>query len=95
MQKVENSKISIMTMINKWKKSELGFRYMMLSRLKSDCDYFLGYGERDESKLWAGSVKEQIKNMLAIWWTLPMRAKPEWLAVKQIIAYHSEMKGNK
>ena len=35
--------------------------YMLLSRLKQDCDYFLGHGNRYEGRLWAGSVKDQIK----------------------------------
>ena len=34
--------------------------YRLLSRLKADCDYFLGAGGRAEKHLWAGNVREQI-----------------------------------
>ena len=34
--------------------------YFLLSRLKADCDYFLGAGGRAEKHLWAGNVREQI-----------------------------------
>ena len=37
--------------------------YMLLSRLKADCDYFLGSGGRAEKHLWAGTVREQIAKM--------------------------------
>ena len=32
--------------------------YRLLSRLKADCDYFLGAGGRAEKHLWAGNVRE-------------------------------------
>ena len=37
--------------------------YRLLSRLKADCDYFLGAGGRAEKHLWAGNVREQIAKM--------------------------------
>ena len=39
------------------------FRYSLLSRLESDCKYFLGNGNRNERHLWAGSVEKQIAKM--------------------------------
>ena len=37
------------------------FRYMMLDRLRVDCEYFLGNGNRNEKHLWAGDVERHIK----------------------------------
>ena len=30
------------------------FRYMLLARMQSDCEYYLDYGGRDPKRLWAG-----------------------------------------
>ena len=38
--------------------------YQLLSRLKADCDYFLGAGGCAEKHLWAGSVRAQIAKCL-------------------------------
>jgi len=37
--------------------------YHLLSRLQSDCDYFLSNGAGHEKHLWAGNVEEQIAKM--------------------------------
>lgn len=50
------------------------FKYMLLNRLESDFD---GAG-----RYWAGSAKEQIKYMVAIWKNL--RIKPEWLTFREL-----------
>ena len=34
------------TIVQEYKESAFKFEYMMLSRLKGDCDYFLGHGNR-------------------------------------------------
>lgn len=77
------------------KKAEGGevseFDYMMLSRLQSDCEYYLGYGNRSERNLWAGSVKGQIKEMKRIWDSLPEDKKPEWLSMEDILEYERKM----
>lgn len=36
-----------------WSKYDKQFRYMMLSRLKMDCDYYFGNGGRNPDILWA------------------------------------------
>lgn len=43
------------------------FNYMLLGRLIADCKYFLGYGNRYEGHLWAGSAKAQIEKMRELW----------------------------
>ena len=39
------------------------FNYMMLIRLQSDCDYFLGYGGHSEKVLWGENVDQHIAYM--------------------------------
>ncbi len=63
--------------------------YRLLSRLKSDCEYFLGTGARAEKHLWAGSVDEQIDKMREIYDLLP--EKPEWLSKQDIDNYERQM----
>ena len=65
------------------------FQYMMLSRLQSDCEYFLGYGNRCEKHLWADNVVEHIKEMKRLWNVLVI--KPEWLTLDQINVYETKM----
>lgn len=67
------------------------FKYQMLSRLQSDCDYFLGYGNGSINRLWAGNVKDQIKEMKEIWNRFPENQKPEWLTMEQILLYELKM----
>ena len=64
------------------------FTYMMLSRLKSDCDYFLGYGGKGSS-LWGITVEEHIKEMKVLWNKLTI--KPEWLTLKELQDYEINM----
>lgn len=66
------------------------FDYMMLNRLQSDCDYFLGHGNRSERVLHQGSVDKQIAEMKKIWNSL--KEKPEWLTMEQIEDYENQMK---
>ena len=63
--------------------------YLLLSRLKADCDYFLGAGGRAEKHLWAGNVSGQIAKMRELYDTLP--EKPEWLTMEDIDRYESQM----
>lgn len=63
----------------------------MLSRLESDCKYFLGNGNRHEGHLWANSVAGQIEEMKSIWNSLI--EKPEWLTMEQIQEYEAQMIG--
>lgn len=63
--------------------------YRLLSRLKADCDYFLGAGGRAEKHLWAGNVREQIAKMRELYAALP--EKPEWLTMEDIDRYAQRM----
>ena len=66
--------------------------YMLLSRLESDCKYYLGNGNRNEKVLWAGSVDKQIAKMKELWNSFPDDMKPEWLSMEDIENYEKEMK---
>ena len=70
------------------------YNYMLLSRLKSDCDYFLGHGLRNERHLWAGSVDRQIAKMRELYNSFADDEKPEWLTAEQIDEYERKMKSD-
>ena len=74
-----------------WKTYEARFRYMMLSRMKQDCDYYLGYGGRSANHLWAGNEFNQIMNMKALWETFKPEDNPEWLTKDELKDYASQM----
>ena len=74
-----------------WSKYEPRFRYMMLDRLRQDCEYYLGYGNRNTHSLWADDEKDQIENMKAIWLTFPITDTPEWLTWTDILYYEDQM----
>ena len=63
--------------------------YQLLDRLRSDCEYFLGAGNRAEKHLWAGSVRAQIAKMRELYDMLPER--PEWLTKETIDDYAERM----
>lgn len=66
------------------------FRYMMLDRLRMDCGYFLGNGNRNEKRLWAGNVEEQIQLMKDLYNSF--EEKPEWISMEEIENYERQMK---
>ena len=68
---------------------EIGLFTRLLSRLKSDCEYFLGAGQGAEKYLWAGSVPAHIEKMLELYAALP--EKPEWLTEQDIARYAQRM----
>lgn len=65
------------------------FNYQMLDRLRSDCDYYLGYGNRNVKALWAKDEKVQIDIMRALYDKVP--ESPEWLTKEQIDSYEQKM----
>lgn len=69
---------------------DVKFNCMMLSRLQSDCDYYLGNGKRSERVLWAGNVDDHIAEMKRLWNNL--KVKPEWLSMEEIEDYEKQMK---
>ena len=66
------------------------FQYQMLDRMRLDCEYFLGYGNRCTKDLWGKSVEKHIEAMKRIWNELI--EKPMWLSMEQIDEYERKMK---
>lgn len=64
--------------------------YMMLSRMESDCRFYLGEGSRDAHySLYMRNEKAQISEMLHIYSVLVL--KPVWIDVKTILWYADQM----
>jgi|688.fasta_scaffold1009376_1 hypothetical protein len=78
----------------KYEESPNRFNYQMLSRLQMDCEYYLGHGNRNKSRLWAGSEQEQIKEMKKLYDIFPNDQKPEWLTYEKILKYEKLMINN-
>ena len=68
------------------------FNYQLLSRLQLDCDYFLGNGNRNESRLWAGNIDAQIDKMRELLDGFEESEKPEWISKDDIDNYEKSMK---
>ena len=71
-------------------KSEPKFRYMLLDRLRQDCDYYLRIGG-SANCLWAESEKKQIQTMIDIRNSFSDDDKPEWLTMEQIKEFSQKM----
>ena len=66
------------------------FQYQMLDRMRSDCEYFLGYGNRCTKDLWGKSVEKNIEAMRRI--QNELKEKPMWFSMEQIDEYERNMK---
>jgi hypothetical protein len=67
------------------------FKYMLLSRMQSDCNYFLGNGGKNEKCLWSGSVKDHIDDMKSLYLSFYEEDRPEWLTMTMINEYAEKM----
>ena len=67
-------------------------KYMFLDRMRSDCNYYLGNGHRQDKYLYGSSVENIITYMKALWNSFTQDEKPEWLTMEQIEAFEKEMK---
>lgn len=67
------------------------FKQAMLSRLESDCRYFLGNGNRSESQLYSKNVKEHIQLMKDLYNSFAENEKPNWISMNDIENYEKEM----
>ena len=68
------------------------YRYTLLDRMRSDCAYFLGNGNRHAKYLWAGNVEDQIADMKMLWNSFKSDEKPEWLTMADIESLEKRMK---
>ena len=67
------------------------FNYMMLGRLKSDCEYYLGCGNRSARQLYYKDEQEHINEMKKLYNSFPEGEKPEWLRWEDILKYEELM----
>lgn len=67
------------------------FGYMLLGRMQSDCEYYLGFGNRNQSRLWAGNKEKQIEYMKRIYESFSDGDEPQWLSMNQIQDYARQM----
>lgn len=67
------------------------YKYMLLDRMRQDCEYYLGYGNRNKKSLWSIDESEHIANMKALWNSFPEDKKPEWLSMENIERFEKEM----
>lgn len=72
--------------------TNLEYNYMLLDRLKTDCEYFLGNGNGYEKHLWAGDIDSQIAKMKELYNSFADDEKPEWITMEDINNYEKEMK---
>ncbi len=70
---------------------EKKFQYQMLDRLRNDCDYYLGYGDRNPGVLPSSDERKHIETMKDIWKSFSDTEKPEWLTWEQILDYEKAM----
>lgn len=67
------------------------FRYQLLDRMKSDCEYYLNYGNRNPKCLWTKDEESQIEFMIKLHDSFKEDEKPEWLTMDEILAYSKKM----
>lgn len=79
------------TLVGAPEDDEKSSQYMMLDRLRCDCDFYLGYGNRNTRNLWWGSPQAHIENMKKRWLEFADNEKPQWLTWGQILEYERQM----
>lgn len=67
-------------------------RYMFLSRMQTDCKYFLD-GHEHNKFLWAENPEKQIEYMKWLYNSFPDDKKPLWISMEEIEDYERQMVG--
>ena len=75
----------------KYEENPNKFNYMMFDRMRSDCDYYLGYGNRNKNRLSHNNEQEHINEMKKLYNSFPEDKKPEWLTFEEILSYEKLM----
>lgn len=65
--------------------------YMMLDRLRTDCEYFLGNGNGYLGHLYYKDVDKHIEEMKKIYESFSDEEKPEWISLEDIDNYKQKM----
>lgn len=66
----------------------LSYRYQLLDRMRSDCEYCINTGAR---RFWSCSAVEQIKNMKELFNSFSDEEKPQWITLEDIEQYEKEL----
>lgn len=69
------------------------YKYMLLDRMRSDCTYFLGNGNKNKKYLWGENIENHILYMKMLWSSFEKCDKPEWLTMEDIESLEKRMKG--
>lgn len=67
------------------------YRYMMLSRMQQDCEYYLKNGGRNGSQLWGEAEDAHIFYMKNLYESFSDDKKPEWITPEDIYKYQYDM----
>jgi len=67
------------------------FRYQLLDRMRMDCDYWLGNGNRCDKHLWAGNVVDHCTLMYDLFNSFAYTEQPEWISLDDIRDYAISM----
>lgn len=67
------------------------FKYQLLDRMISDCDYYLGWGKRNSNNLWALNENDHINYMKILYGSFDIEAKPQWITWDEILVYEQLM----
>ena len=70
--------------------AEDSFKYMLLDRMKQDCNYYLN-GHQNKNVLWAEDETEHIADMEALYNSFPDDKKPVWLTMADIEEFKRKM----
>lgn len=67
------------------------YNYMMLDRLRADCDYFIGNGNGFLGHLYYEDIDKHIEEMKNIYNSFSENEKPEWISLEDIDNYKEKM----
>lgn len=65
--------------------------YMMLDRLRTDCEYFLGNGNGFLGSLYYKDIDKHIEEMKKLYKSFLEQEKPEWISLEDIDNYKQKM----
>ena len=72
-------------------RNDMGFRYRLLDRMRCDCLYYIGNGNRLKKYLWAREERLHIAVMRALYISFPEDGKPVWISMADIDYFEREM----
>lgn len=79
------------TIIAKDKENTRKADYMMLDRLRTDCEYFLGNGNGFLGSLYYKDIDKHIEEMKKLYESFSEQEKPEWISLEDIDNYKQKM----